>query len=239
LSRSGRSGNRKGPDYFVVSRTLAASYVFVVPLLALHEAGLLFNRGARNATATIYEELFHRLDWVGQVVLNLIFLALLCFAIYRTRDKRRHLPGMYAWMFFESALWAASLYVIASLASSLTRASIAEIGTRLTIAIGAGIFEEFLFRFILVGGLVVIFHRGLGAKRGAVVPFAIALSAVLFSLAHYRGIGIGSDPWHWGQASLRALLGALLGAIFWWRGLGIVVYTHALYNVAVLLPPHA
>ena len=28
------------------------------------------------------------------------------------------------------------------------------------------------------------------------------------------------------------------GAIFWWRGLGIVVYTHALYNVAVILPSH-
>jgi len=225
---------RRTPDYFAVSRTLAASYVFVVPLLALHEAGLIANPDSRNGSATIYEELFHRLDWVGQVVLNFVFLALLCFAIFRTRDKRRHLPGMYAWMFFESALWASSLYVIAVLAPL----SIEELGARLTVAIGAGIFEEFLFRFVLLGGLVLLFHRALGASRGAVVPFAIVLSAVLFCLAHHEGIGIGSDPWDVRLFALRALLGALLGAVYWWRGLGIVVYTHALYNIAVILPSH-
>jgi membrane protease YdiL (CAAX protease family) len=141
---------------------------------------------------------------------------------------------MYAWMFFESALWASSLYVIAVLAPL----SIEELGARLTIAIGAGIFEEFLFRFMLLGGLVMVFHRGLGGSRNAVVPVAILLSAALFSLAHHEGVGIGSDPWNWGLFALRALLGALLGAIYWWRGLGIVVYTHALYNVAVILPSH-
>jgi len=225
---------KKRPDYFAVSRTLAASWVFIVPLLALHEAGLLANPNSRNATETIYDELFRRLDWVGQVVLNFVFLALLCFAIYRTRDKRRHLPGMYAWMFFESALWASSLYVVAVLAPL----SIAQLGADLTIAIGAGIFEEFLFRFMLLGGLVLLLHKGIGARRDAVVPFAIVASAVLFSLAHHEGVGIGSDPWDAGLFTLRAVLGVLLGAVYWWRGLGIVVYTHALYNVAVVLSIH-
>ena len=225
---------RKTPDYFVVSRTLAASYVFIVPLLVLHEAGLMTNPGARNGTAPIYAELFHRLEWVGQVALNFGLLALLCFAIYRTRAERRHLPGMYAWMFFESALWASSLYVIAVLAPL----SIEQLGADLTVAIGAGIFEELLFRFLLMGGIILTFHRGLGAPLKAVVPIAILLSAVLFSLAHHEGIGIGTDPWAWDLFALRALLGALLGAIFWWRGFGVVVYTHALYNVAVILSSH-
>jgi membrane protease YdiL (CAAX protease family) len=226
---------RKTPDYFAVSRTLAASYVFIVPLLALHEAGLVANPGTRNGTATIYEELFYRLEWVGQVALNFGILALLCFAIYRTRDKRRHLPGMYAWMFFESALWASSLYVIAVLAMPL---SIANISAELTIAIGAGIFEELLFRFGLMGGLILAFRRGLGAPSGAAAFIAAVLSALLFSFAHHEASGIGSEVWDWSHFLLRALLGALLGAVYWWRGLGIVVYTHALYNVAVILPGH-
>ena len=226
---------RKTPDYVAVSRPLAASYVFIVPLLALHEAGLLAYPAARNGTATIYEELFPRLEWVGQVALNFGILALLCFAIYRTRDKRRHLPGMYAWMFFESALWASSLYVIAVLATPL---SIASISAELTIAIGAGIFEELLFRFLLMGGLIFAFRRGLGAPPGAAAFIAVVLSALLFSLAHHAASGIGSEAWDWAVFSLRALLGALLGAVYWWRGLGIVVYTHALYNVAVILPSH-
>lgn len=226
---------RKSPDYFAVSRTLAASYVFIMPLLALHEAGLIAHSEAHTGTATIYEELFHRLEWVGQVVLNLVILALLCFAIYRTRDKRRHLPGMYAWMFFESALWASSLYVIAVLARPL---SITSISAELTIAIGAGIFEELLFRFLLMGGLILAFRRGLGAPPGAAALVAVLLSSCLFSFAHHEASGIGSEVWDWSVFGLRALLGALLGAVYWWRGLGIVVYTHALYNVAVILPNH-
>ena len=89
-----------------------------------------------------------------------------------------------------------------------------------------------------MGGIILAFHRGLGAPLRWVVPIATVLSAVLFSLAHHEGVGIGTDPWSWGLFGIRALLGALLGAIFWWRGLGIVVYTHALYNIAVILPSH-
>ncbi|MEM8883764.1 MAG: CPBP family intramembrane glutamic endopeptidase [Planctomycetota bacterium] len=228
-----RKNKKKGPDYFVVSRTLAASYVFIVPLLALHEAGLIFHKGAANGTAVIYGELFARLNWVGAVALNLFLLALLCFAIYRTRSERQHLSGLYAWMFLESTLWAAALFVIAVLFQRIDL-SIREYSRAFTMAIGAGLFEEFLFRFLLMGGLILVFHRGLGAPKNAIVPLAAVLAAVVFSLAHHEGVGLGTDPWDWGVFWLRTLLGALLGAIFWWRGFGIAVYTHALYNVALL-----
>jgi membrane protease YdiL (CAAX protease family) len=158
-------------------------------------------------------------------------------AIHRTRERRRDLPGMYAWMFFESTLWASALYVIAFLFPK-TALSLNPLFTDLTAAIGAGIYEEALFRFVLMGGLIAVFHYWMRAPLRWTVPFAAILSACLFSYAHHAASGIGTEPWHWGRFVLRALLGALLGAIFWVRGLGIVVYTHALYNVAVILPSH-
>jgi membrane protease YdiL (CAAX protease family) len=58
------------------------------------------------------------------------------------------------------------------------------------------------------------------------------VSALLFSLAHHE---LGGEPWDRGVFLFRAMMGALLGVLYWARGLGIVVYTHALYNVALLL----
>lgn len=233
-----RGKKRKSVDYFTLSRTLAASYVFIVPLFALYQAGLINYDEARNGTESIWSELFFRLNWVGGVVLNLAMLGLLLLAIHRTREKRQDLPGMYAWMFFESTLWASALYVIAVLFPNAGLSLDPLLGD-LTAAIGAGIYEEALFRFVLMGGMIFIFCNWMGAPTRWIVPFAAIASALLFSYAHHEASGIGTEPWHWGNFTLRALLGTLLGAIYWVRGLGIVVYTHALYNVAVILPTHA
>ena len=235
--KSPRKTRRKPTDYFTLSRTLAASYVFVVPLFVAYQAGLIFFEEARNGTESIWRELFYRLNWVGGLALNLSLLGMLLMAIHRTREQRKDLPGMYAWMFFESTLWASALYVIAFLFPK-TALSIKPMLGDLTAAIGAGIYEEALFRFVLMGGLIAIFHRWMGAPTRWIVPLAAILSAVLFSYAHHAASGIGTEDWHWGNFMLRSLLGALLGAVFWVRGLGIVVYTHALYNVAVILPNH-
>jgi len=144
---------------------------------------------------------------------------------------------MYAWMFFESTLWASALYVIAFFFPRIGLSLRPLLGD-LTAAIGAGIYEEALFRFLLMGGLIVIFHRWMGAPTKWIVPFAAVLSALLFSYAHLAASGVGTEPWDSRNFMVRALLGGLLGAVYWVRGLGIVVYAHALYNVAVVLPNH-
>jgi membrane protease YdiL (CAAX protease family) len=227
----------KWSRYFSLSRTLAASYVFVVPILVGHQAGLMEYPDAGNGTTPIYAELFDKVNWVGAAVFNLVLLSLLCFAIYRTRDERKRLSSMYAWMFFEATVWAALLYVISVLIQPYLLAidpSWDDVGRNLTVAIGAGIFEEFLFRFLLLGGIAALFIRGLRAPRKFAFAAAILMSACVFSFAHHAASHIGSEPWDLGVFSIRALLGALIGLLYCWRGLGIVVYTHALYNVAVL-----
>ena len=234
-SKKAKKSKGQSVDYFTLSRTLAASYVFVIPLFALYQTGLIWFEEARNGTASIFGELFYRINWIGGVSINFAVLGLLLLAIHRTRGRRQELPGMYAWMFFESTLWASALYVIAFLFPK-SALSIEPLLGDLTAAIGAGIYEEALFRFILMGGMIVVLHYWMRAPIRWTVPIAALLSAGLFSYAHHAASGIGSEPWHWGHFLLRGLLGALLGAIFWVRGLGIVVYTHALYNVAVILP---
>ena len=111
-------------------------------------------------------------------------------------------------------------------------AALPEVPRRLLGGIGAGIYEEFLFRFLLLGGLLLVLLRGLGANPVWAVPVAIVASAAAFSWAHHV---IGREPYTHAIFLYRALMGVILGAAFCARGLGIVVYAHALYNLAVAL----
>jgi hypothetical protein len=43
------------------------------------------------------------------------------------------------------------------------------------------------------------------------------------------------DPLHVGVFVFRALAGCFFGLIYWSRGFAIAVYTHALYDIYVLL----
>jgi membrane protease YdiL (CAAX protease family) len=94
------------------------------------------------------------------------------------------------------------------------------------------VYEETLFRFLLLGGIVLALHRGLGGEKFWVVPLAVAVSALLFSWAHHVP---GGEPWDTRVFAFRAAMGALLGWVYLARGLGIVVYAHALYNVVLAL----
>ncbi len=95
---------------------------------------------------------------------------------------------------------------------------------------GAGIYEEMLFRLILVP--VVLGIATLLALRGSVrVAAAIVVTSALFSAAHYTGVH--GDAFDWFSFSFRFLAGAFFALLFVWRGFGIAAGTHALYDIFV------
>ena len=226
----------KGPDgYYEASARLSASYVFVAPLFAFYQLGLTLDwRGVRNGTDPIFEEIFSRFRHMGTVAVNLTLLGLLLLAIWRTRAKRIHRPGLYGFMMLESCLWTSFMLVTGGLIYRHLLA-LPEFPRQLFASAGAGIYEELLFRFLIMGGLILVFHKGLGGRAYWVVPLAVGASAALFSYAHHT---LGGEVWDPGVFWYRAGMGVVLGVIFWLRGLGIVVYSHALYNVALVTMDH-
>jgi len=184
----------------------------------------------RSGTVPLVRELFDPVSHVGLVAFNLLLLGLLCFAIYRTRARRRRVTGLYGLMFVESLAWAGLMLGIGTLVMRRYLA-LPPVPQRLLGGVGAGIYEEFLFRFLLLGGLVLMLHRGLHASAVWAVPFAIVASAAAFSYAHHA---LGGEPYTHAAFLYRALMGVILGAAFCVRGLGIVVYAHAFYNVALV-----
>ena len=71
----------------------------------------------------------------------------------------------------------------------------------------------------------------MGKTSGKV--FAAVLAALLFSAFHY--IGPYAYPLELGSFVFRFLSGLALNALFITRGFGIAVWTHALYDVYVMM----
>lgn len=101
-------------------------------------------------------------------------------------------------------------------------------------SLGAGIYEELLFRFVLLSALGWLFFRvsetfSVPKWLGAVA--AILASSLLFSLFHYN-LPQAFEP---RVFVFRTMAGILLGVLFLVRGIGVCVYTHAMYDVFLYL----
>jgi hypothetical protein len=94
------------------------------------------------------------------------------------------------------------------------------------------LYEELLFRVVLVALLSRAMQlMGFGVKASGAV--AILVGALVFSAFHY--VGPFGDRYRLDSFVFRALAGVAFSALYLTRGFGITAWTHALYDVAVLL----
>jgi hypothetical protein len=103
------------------------------------------------------------------------------------------------------------------------------LATQLMISLGAGIYEELLFRVLLVGLLAWAARRLFGWSTGAAGIFATVVGALIFSAFHY--IGPYGDRLDLASFTFRAIAGVMFSALYLLRGFGITAWTHALYDV--------
>jgi len=105
-------------------------------------------------------------------------------------------------------------------------------------AIGAGIYEELVFRLILICLLMIVFQDFLKFNHRNSVVFSIIISAALFS-AHHHWIFSGgvyqSLPFDWTAFSFRTIAGIYFAILFAVRGFGITAGTHAFYDILATL----
>ena len=103
---------------------------------------------------------------------------------------------------------------------------------QVTLAIGAGIYEEFLFRVLLIYGLNgilgFIFQWSVNIRRWG----AMIVAAGIFSAFHF--IGEYGDYFSLDLFLLRFFAGLVLGIVYFVRGFGITAYAHSIYDLIVL-----
>ena len=101
--------------------------------------------------------------------------------------------------------------------------------------IGAGLYEELVFRLILIGLLMLFFETILGINKTKAIFLAIVISAVLFSLHHHfvflNGRFARAETLTMAPFIFRTAAGVYFAAIFATRGFGIVAGSHIFYDI--------
>lgn len=241
--------------YLQATRAPRHSLLFALPLLLLYELlALLLSRSelsqVRNGADVLLKSVFVALG--GRYGLTVFTVVLLCTgAVLVWRDRRANgeiRPRLFAGMLVEAVLYAGLLGGVASaLTSLLLHGRLALVGTvpleqdvaglglptQLMISLGAGIYEELLFRVLLVSGLAALARGVLGWSVLAAGVFAAIGGALIFSLFHY--IGPYGDELSLGSFTFRAVAGLLFSALYLLRGFGITAWSHALYDVLLFL----
>jgi hypothetical protein len=113
--------------------------------------------------------------------------------------------------------------------------------------IGAGIYEELVFRLILIVVLMVLFQDVLRLGHNVSIILSVFISAALFGAYHHivylEGQFVQSNPFTWAEFGFRTIAGIYFAGLFAVRGFGITAGAHAFYDIiAVFLNvffPHA
>jgi CAAX prenyl protease-like protein len=237
-------------SYWQVSRTPRYSLLFALPLLAFYQvlAVLLAHgeRSVRNGADVILQALFTAL--AGAWGPPLFMVCLIGAGLWLvTRDMHAHRSrlrsSVFVAMLGESIALALIFgFVVGSVTSGVlgmleTLAVRAgpemDWWTRLMVSLGAGIYEELLFRVLLVGALAAAARALLGWRPlGAGIAATVA-GAAIFSAFHY--IGPYGDRWQLYSFAFRTVAGLFFSALYLTRGFGITAWTHALYDVLLLM----
>jgi hypothetical protein len=106
-------------------------------------------------------------------------------------------------------------------------------GTMLMLSLGAGIYEELLFRVVLVGLFAWVARRVLGFRPLIAGTIATVAGALVFAAFHY--MGPYGDAWQVYSFVFRTIAGLFFSALYLTRGFGITAWTHALYDVFLLV----
>jgi membrane protease YdiL (CAAX protease family) len=211
-------------------------------LFALYGVGILFTDGWRNGVDFVTSRLISLVG--GNVLLyTAINLSVLVTALawWRVRREKRAIgPGVGAAVLAESALYASFMGGSASallfklgLRPPLSTGSGPEgLVDAVVLSIGAGTYEELVFRLLLLGGAAAALGKRWGAARGGIV--AVLVTSLLFSACHY--VPLGLEPWQLWSFAFRFVLGCFLAALFLARGFAVAVYTHTLYDLFILVP---
>ena len=229
-------------SYFLKSRTSFYSFLFTLPLFFLYEANIVFLSWddilvVRNGADFLMRNILESFDIYGLYGLGLVFFLglLVTYIFFIKEDHQQEVKFNFLFiMLAESMLWSFVLYFsLFKFLVLLMNPTGKTILQQVTLAIGAGIYEEFLFRVLLIAGLSGILGFVFMWDKTFKNIIAVVLSGGIFSAFHF--MGEYGDFFSMELFLLRFFAGLFLGVLYMYRGFGITAYTHSIYDLIVLI----
>lgn len=212
-----------------------------LPIFVIYHLGVIF-LPVRNAADPVTSELraLAKHSIFTYAALTLAIGAAFVAVLFTLGRKQSLEPKRFLLVGFEGALYAvlmrlAGSYVVGSLRLGGGSDGEDSVFASLVMALGAGFYEEVVFRVGIfgVGALILRKMFGPGAKSFLLIACWGVVEALVFSAWHYTG-ALG-DNFELSSFVFRAVCGLVLTAIFAFRGFAPAVWTHALYDVWVMV----
>ena len=213
-----------------------------LPVFLGYHLGVAF-LPVRNAADLVTQELVHFAEnslaaYIALTIILGLGYAGVLLVLGREESLRWERFGM---VVVEGVLYAVAMrlaagYVVGKLALAAVDLDAPPLSALVT-SLGAGFYEELVFRVLLfgLGSKIVLwaFGAGSGPKRLLYTSSWAALSALAFSAWHY--VGEFADVFEPRSFVFRAVCGLVFVAIYAFRGFAPAVWTHALYDIWVLV----
>ena len=242
---------RRRESYFEQSRRPLAALALVAPLVVLYELGTwalhLDAGGGRETRIVAFSWIrggFEALGATGWPVAPAATVALLLGWHLFSRHPWRLRPSVPLAMVAESFLLAVPLLILAVLVATVANrlmplnapdADIKDIVGVAVLGIGAGVYEELVFRLMGFALLYALLHNALELSQRATFAVSLVATSVAFSLYHH--LPAGGEALAWTPLVFRTLAGLWLGLTFVARGFGLAAGAHAAYDVLLSLTP--
>jgi len=235
-------------SYWQLSQRPLQSLVFLLPMMVLYEVGtILFASDPTTGTTqfiyarSLLQDFFDWFGVTGYYLPGIITVTvLLTWHIVRRDPWDVDLRACF-WMAVETLLLALPLFVFAlvlfrapnasAIVPGIGQAAMPTWQQQLVFSIGAGIYEELLFRLIAIALLHMLLVDALALPEKWGATLAVMISAGLFALYHFSE----SNPFTWGKCLFYTGAGVYFAAVYVLRGFGVVAGTHAVYDVLVVL----
>ena len=228
-------------SYWRSTRSPLYSFLFTIPLFLIYEIGIFLTSSddmfvLRNGADALMRQILATFGIAGLYWVGAIFFIgfIITFILQRKYWEETQIHSDYfLLMMIESVAWSMLIYFLMSnvylLLMNPTGSMLVQ---QVTLAVGAGIYEEFLFRVLLIAGISVIlgfiFQWSDKSRNWA----AMVIAAGIFSSFHF--IGEYGDFFSFNIFMVRFLAGIVLGTLYFLRGFGITAWSHAVYDLIVL-----
>jgi membrane protease YdiL (CAAX protease family) len=243
-----------GDGYLGQSTLPLTSLMFLVPLIVVYEVGTRWYASDPishvEQRIVAFNDLQHFFSMFGATgpympAAAVVAILLACHVMRRDSWSTAR-SGVLLGMLVESIMYAVPLVTLGYIVFQhyLLMHPVADDWRRLLVlSIGAGIYEELVFRLILFHVLHIVLVDLLRVPKGRALPVMVVVSAISFSLYHYQlplftfsGL-TGSEPFEWQSFIFRTLAGIYFGMIFLIRGFGLTAGAHASYDIIIVLWP--
>ena len=228
-------------SYWLSTRSPLYSFLFAVPLFLIYEIGIFLTSSddmfvLRNGADALMRQILATFGITGLYWVGVIFFIgfIIAFILQRKYWEETQIHSDYfLLMMVESVGWSVLIYfLMTNVYLLLMNPTGSMLVQQVTLAVGAGIYEEFLFRVLLIAGISVIlgfiFQWSDKTRNWA----AMVIAAGIFSSFHF--IGEYGDFFSFNIFMIRFLAGIALGTLYFLRGFGITAWSHAVYDLIVL-----